>query len=481
MQKGSGYKAYHEGMTSNNTGTTALESTMVVVPTLLSLHILAGLQSHRWVPSAFGSHKIAAFFAEFFCVIMPSILSLTIWADYAIYLVILIAILGPLLAVRRHISGSNRRFFSVYSRIFEENMFKTLCLYKLSPKPRTYISNFRAITNMLSVLCIFAVDFHIFPRRFAKTETFGFGVMDLGVGLYIVANSLVAPETYSTVFAVPISKAFLHSLPLVILGFGRLIMTRQVEYQEHITEYGVHWNFFFTLAFTNVVCSVILKYVNRSTYGYFFMFLGLTITYEITLQIGLQDWILSDAPRHDFVSANREGIASIMGYVALYFGGITLGRQLRSCDKYNVSGNFDMMKMLLVFTTLLWSVTATCHSTFGVSRRLANMGYIFWILAFTTTVIALLLLVEFSVIMIKVVGVKQPDENVLFVPKLLEAINRNGLLFFLLGNVLTGMFNIHVQTFTLNSATSFIVLNIYMIMNCAAVAILQAWDISLKV
>lgn len=413
---------------------------------------------------------------------MPSILSLTVWADYAVYLVLTMAVVGPLLAVKRHMSEGKQRLLNVCSGTFEKKTLKTICSYKLSPKPRAYITNFRAITNMLTIICIFAVDFHIFPRRFAKTETFGLGVMDLGVGLFVIANSLVAPETSGTgSSAVPISKTILHSLPLLILGVGRLILTRQVEYQKHITEYGVHWNFFFTLAFTKVMCSIILKCVNRSTFAYALMFLGLTITHEITLQIGLQDWILSNAPRHDFLSANREGIVSNIGYVALYFGGIALGRRLRACDTCSIKGNLNMMKMLLILTTLFWFVTVACHNTFGVSRRLANMGYIFWILAFTTTVITVLLLVEFGVIMIKVVGVKQPDDEVLFVPKLLEAINMNGLLFFLLGNILTGMFNIRVHTFTLNPVTSFIVLNIYMLMNCAAVATLQAWDITVKI
>ena len=41
-------------------------------------------------------------------------------------------------------------------------------------------------------------------------------------------------------------------IPLVVLGCARLVATRGVQYQEHVTEYGVHWNFFFTLAIVKV-------------------------------------------------------------------------------------------------------------------------------------------------------------------------------------------------------------------------------------
>lgn len=42
------------------------------------------------------------------------------------------------------------------------------------------------------------------------------------------------------------------AIPLLVLGCARLVATRGVEYQEHVSEYGVHWNFFFTLAIVKV-------------------------------------------------------------------------------------------------------------------------------------------------------------------------------------------------------------------------------------
>lgn len=57
-----------------------------------------------------------------------------------------------------------------------------------------FVSNFRVYVLICIVICILVVDFNVFLRRFCKVEIFGIGLMDIGVGFFIVANGIVLFE-----------------------------------------------------------------------------------------------------------------------------------------------------------------------------------------------------------------------------------------------------------------------------------------------
>ena len=59
---------------------------------------------------------------------------------------------------------------------------------------RPFITYYRAYVNLFTAFSILAVDFKIFPRYFAKAETYGTGLMDVGVGCFLVSNAIVSPE-----------------------------------------------------------------------------------------------------------------------------------------------------------------------------------------------------------------------------------------------------------------------------------------------
>ena len=126
------------------------------------------------------------------------------------------------------------------------------------PDKAPAISAARTWTNICTAVAILAVDFQIFPRRFAKAETYGAGLMDVGVGCYILCHGCIS--TYAR-YSVPLTaKSYLKSLshclrkvlPYVVIGLLRIASVRAADYQQHTSEYGVHWNFFFTIATVKV-------------------------------------------------------------------------------------------------------------------------------------------------------------------------------------------------------------------------------------
>lgn len=86
----------------------------------------------------------------------------------------------------------------------------------------------------------------------------------------------------------------------------------------------MHWNFYATVYVVNVILVIIQDYYSYS------LPLALTIMcgYEFSLlTLGLKQFVFY-GPRNDFISANREGVASSFGYLAITLIGIEIGRKI---------------------------------------------------------------------------------------------------------------------------------------------------------
>ena len=168
---------------------------------------------------------------------------------------------------------------------------------------------FRACQAVFTGICILAVDFRAFPRRFCKTETYGYSLMDMGVGSFVVGNAMISRLVLGRRWRPK------RILPLVVLGLARLITVKASGYPEHVTEYGVHWNAFFTLAVVDL-CDGLGCYLKLGPGGC----LGAAGALMVVSRVGIDAaYVLSDAPRDSLFAANREGLASAPGYAALFF------------------------------------------------------------------------------------------------------------------------------------------------------------------
>lgn len=114
---------------------------------------------------------------------------------------------------------------------------------------------------------------------------------------------------------------------VLVMGCLRYLTVKGVNYQEHVTEYGVHWNFYFTLAGVYLLfstCQVLGSWatspavaailsIGTSRRLFWQPLTRLSVGYQVYLSsFGGEDFIIN-APRENLFSQNREGILSLFG------------------------------------------------------------------------------------------------------------------------------------------------------------------------
>jgi len=343
-----------------------------------------------------------------------------------------------------------------------------------------HVSLFRFSLLLMTCIMILAIDFPVTPRRLGKTETFGTGLMDVGTGGFIVSSAIIGGLRQE--FFQPTSYWRTGRKLLLLLGLGltRLVLTRSSNYQKVVTEYGVHWNFFFTLAFAlagekvvQMLCVVLplpfwgliavgVAFVSQGFLAACFVLCGEVMTldtvfrssvlrstfltlllsalYEALLRDGLQDWVLQASREESLLASNKEGIVSCIGYVALRFGAHALGgfhRQTKSA-----ASHLSLLLALYAMTALV------IKGGFPISRRLANSAYIFWVLALSQQILCLSACV-------RTVYPVQP------LPAIVKLMNNHQLLVFLAANLLTGTCNKLLDTLETPNWAALVVMLLY--------------------
>lgn len=440
---------------SNNTGTSIWEI-FIVVNGILQSCLLYSSTYFIIYKHDLDLFKRLRFFGENLIIAVLWALLVTVWSDYAAIMVAsLIAI--NLLILFNSVSWNNiKRFIYMLSN---SQTFDT-----------KYLSNYKAMLQLCTAICILAVDFRIFPRRFAKVEVYGIGLMDTAVGAVIFSIALTSRQSRFTdsVKIFDIYKTLKDSILISSFGIFRVIFIKQTNYQEHVTEYGVHWNFFFTISvvkFMSTVFLVLFTKFNRQPFFLIFSVFSI-MCYQYSLSyLGLFEIIQTgfhgDNSRENFIDANREGVFSCFGYMAIYFFGLFAGRQI---FRKNLNA-IDLMKWLLVWALIsLACLSLSMHFVSPISRQMANMSYYFFQLTFNFCIVLGVLLNDVVASFLQTILLKQskslPADSIRYTT-LFQAISRNQLLYFLLANVFTGSVNVSINTLSHGTLTSLCVIISY--------------------
>ncbi|XP_005394007.1 PREDICTED: phosphatidylinositol-glycan biosynthesis class W protein [Chinchilla lanigera] len=490
-------KQMKEAFISNLNGTSVLEITQgLCLPAFCIL--FRGLLIIFLQDLCFNSHTWRTrFFIDFVVLVVPLVTALTILSSFIFLelLIVIICVAGLFYQIYQ------RR--TCYARVPVQKILEKFLQVSLESEYNPTISCYRVSNSVFVAIAILAVDFPLFPRRFAKTELYGTGAMDFGVGGLVFGTAMVCPEIRRKYMGKSRFYCLLKSLysawPLIILGLGRLVTIKSIDYQEHLSEYGVHWNFFFTLVVVKLVTTVLLIVfpLNKS----WIVAISITVLYQLTLDLTpLKRLILygtdGSGTRVGLLNANREGIISTLGYVAIHMAGVQTGlyvfrnrTHVKDCIKVACC-------LLLISISLFISLHIVQVNVEAVSRRMANLAFCMWIVASSLIFLSCLLLTDiilsFAKFLIKGALVpcswkliQSPGTNKkhseFLVPKaerkqtspcLITALNRNQLIFFLLSNITTGLINLMIDT--LHSSTSFalFLLHVYMFTNCLIIYVL---------
>lgn len=429
---------------------------------------------------------------DFILLITPLVLSCTVLSDVLHWVIILLAVVDVcavfILYSKRHKKPAGHQ--SMIDSFGHSHVESSLV---------PFLTAFRVLVNVKTAISILAVDFTVFPRRYAKTEMYGTGVMDFGVGAYVMANAMVCPEARGKKIQGSklshLAKQVFSIWPLVVLGFARLASVKATGYHEHITEYGLHWNFFFTLAIVRVVASALLAVfpINVS----WLLSLLIIGAYQVVLEkTDLKSFLTQNAERSSFMQANKEGIFSVVGYVAVYMAGVQVGVCLMQ-TRTLVKDWIRVIRNLLLGSFGLWVALHACQMHIEpVSRRMANLPFCIWTIAQSLFFLSCLGIADIALLFAKVVSsftavsaswnprhrseTERKIMNKLDALCLIQAVNRNQLLFFLLANVMTGLTNILVDTLKSNDLFAVCVLLSYMFINSLIIFILHVNNITVK-
>ncbi|CAK7215394.1 Glucosaminyl phosphatidylinositol (GlcN-PI) nositol acylation protein [Sporothrix bragantina] len=521
----SNYKKLKEDFVSNLSGGSAEEVFLVTAVAPVAVLAWSVLQRRH---SFFRPYSLLAFVVDFFLNAGAILLSITAYADQPLIL------LGLILALTVSVLGlprtRPRRVAKKPPKTAASNAAgKTTAKTgagsgsgsssSASALPKkAYLTTYRGAMMVITCLAILAVDFRVFPRRFAKVETWGTSLMDMGVGSFVFSGGIVAARPVlkerasrkSPSLTSRLLASLRHSLPLLALGFVRLLSVKGLDYAEHTSEYGVHWNFFFTLGLLPpfvALAQSALQVVPSSAA----LALLLAGVYQVALETtSLKAFVLT-APRVDLVSKNREGLASFIGYLAIFLAGQDTGMYLlpraaqpasRSKDSKDSSVVTRLRQTLSANRLPVWAAVWFVLHQLSIrrgpvglglteSRRLANLPYVLWVLSFNTLQLTMFYLVDLVVFGGENAAAQEdkPEKDGVDAETaayndstsvVLRAINRNGLPLFLVANLLTGLVNMTVPTLHVSQPVSMAILILYGAVVVTLAVALEVYNVTIR-
>ncbi|KAL3958696.1 hypothetical protein ACCO45_006858 [Purpureocillium lilacinum] len=433
MSNATSYKQQKEDFVSNLSGGSVSEVNHVTAVAAVAVLLWSVLQSRQ---SFFKPYSPIGFVVDFGLNVGAFLLATTLYSSTPILLNILLVAPIALIYMLPLNTGARRKKPKVPPAAESRGGPK-----QLSPLPmKPFLTTYRGCMMVATCVAILAVDFRLFPRRFAKVETWGTSLMDMGVGSFVFASGVVAARPVLSERlsgrATPLHRRLLysarHSVPLLVLGVIRLLSVKGLDYAEHVTEIVPSY------AVLSLLVGGIYQALLEST--------------------DLKAYILT-GPRTDLISMNREGIFSFLGYLAIFLAGQDLGMFI--IPGTSTPGAMQARRVPPPSQPAIRAMggcVQLCADT-GVLLHRHGLLPAVYNAADTKTE-------------------KEAYETA--TSRVLRAFNRNGLAVFLLANLLTGLVNMTFRTLEATPIMTMAILLAYTATVTGVAVALDAYNISIK-
>mmetsp|Transcript_71964 Transcript_71964/g.188604 ORF Transcript_71964/g.188604 Transcript_71964/m.188604 type:complete len:493 (-) Transcript_71964:166-1644(-) len=461
------YRQLQEISYTNNEGAGLVSTVLLMLtyPMVVCFHQLMAEQSSRWLHP-----RLACLVSEYGSAVLPLAIGFstphTGWLQLANLLLVCSALCASMAegvawlptVTRMHAARVVRKegvYTPAFSHIDEDG------------KKLRFVAEYRAVVMITTMIVILAVDFPaIFPREHAKTETYGYSLMDLGTGCVVCASAVCSRAARGVAQGrrgSAVLKRLLALWPVLAIGVARFVLLWGIDYHVPTSEYGVHWNFFFTIAAVAVASTAAdLGPAASAVAG-----TALLVLYQVYLSLfGGAEYVLH-APRAGLFSANREGVLGCAGYLGIHWVSVALGSLCagpRKEDSHTVARR-------LMITAVAGIGGAWLLDLVGLpaSHRMVNLTYCVLVIGVDALVLGLLALEDLF----------WPWQR-RKLPLVYGGVQDSMLTAFLLANVLTGAVNVSMQPLLMPWWAALAVISSYAFAWSAPLGLLHSRGIALK-
>jgi glucosaminylphosphatidylinositol acyltransferase len=190
---------------------------------------------------------------------------------------------------------------------------------------------------------------------------------------------------------------------------------------------------------------------------------GISCIHQIGLSYFKYEAVVIGSDRGNFFLQNKEGICSTIGFLAIYFLAAFIGSWAMK-TKGLTAHKYVMRRGVYFFATICVVGWWLGHPESGYevmfprpSRRMANAGYVLWVVAHSAGLLFLLLLVDY-VCPVVTTSSARSTANLESESLILSKINRHQLKVFMLANLCTGAVNISIKTLDVENMQALLIM-----------------------